>query len=784
MKKILCHHGSPGSPDDFVHLQKEIKTATLLFDNRYFDKQPTKDFSCFIQLGYSFGAKKALEEAVRNPSTMLVILISPFLFLEKTNNTFITKLFQNTFLQKIILPLLAEKKIKRMLETSSFPNPIPMTYQKDAKKYLKGEILYQSLLEKKNVTVEIIEYIKKLHERNTPILVISGAEDKTFNIAPILFHKNLTHKIIPNKGHALLWTETQELGNFIECALKDIYPLGYFPGSHPQNNVASFLEEHLRNFPQRKILTWASPQSIKESALSHHSLTVSQLQYYVSILASEFLKLEINFGDRVILFLPMSFHMYASMFALQKIGAIPTFLDSWARRDQMGMSAKISKAKAMISSDKAFMYLNDLPEIASIKIKIVSGEIISEQKYSAHLEKLLEGKTLSLIAPVEQAHTALITFTTGSSGPPKGADRSHRFLAAQHYALKRHLPYAYDDKDLPVFPIFSLNNLASGIETVIPAVDLGMPSKEDVFILYSQLKSYNITCTTLSPSLFNALSHLCLSRNLNLHFLKRVITGGAPISRDDVKKMKEVAPQAEILILYGSTEVEPMAHITAEQMLSDPENPDAEITDIGVNVGTIDEGLFYKFIKINKENICITKKSDWKDIEVASDEIGELIVAGEHVCEKYFNNNDAFFRAKIKDENNIVWHRTGDLGKLDSNQNLWVVGRVHNAIRRNEQYYFPVRAEIVLKKLPFVRQAAFLGIPDLKLNEKTYVIFSSNDTNLDFSFAKKEITRIMEKNQFVIDKIIQLENIPMDPRHHSKVEYEVLRKQIMSRQND
>jgi acyl-CoA synthetase (AMP-forming)/AMP-acid ligase II len=380
---------------------------------------------------------------------------------------------------------------------------------------------------------------------------------------------------------------------------------------------------------------------------------------------------------------------------------------------------------------------------------------------------------------VEKEHTALITFTTGSSGTPKGADRSHRFLAAQHYALNRNLPYVSTDCDLPVFPIFSLNNIAAGVETIIPAIDVGSPSPKDAALLYAQMKSTGVTCTTLSPSLFNQLANFCIEKNIKLDFLKRVVTGGAPVSFDDIKRMKSVATKAKILVLYGSTEAEPMAEIEAVEMLNQKMSTDPEMVEDGVNVGHIDSGLKFHFIEINKDEVVINDKNDWKKILVKNNQPGELIVAGEHVCEKYFNNEEAFKKAKIKDEKGIIWHRTGDLGFLDSENNLWLVGRVHNAIRRDTQWYFPVKAEIILKKFPFIDRAAFLGIPDTALGEKVVAVFTTKPAFIDIETYIKEIRRVLEKNKFIVDAIIHTDEIPMDPRHHSKVEYGILKNKIL-----
>lgn len=804
MTKIIFHHGSPGSPNDFSHLKKHLSDLEIIEVDRIEEKKAgVKDKikeltkNATIQLGYSFGCTRALKYAVKNKNTKLVILVSPYLFPTKKPGALMKGLLISDLFRNLALPAMAKKSIEKMLIESSHPKSVPESYQNDAKLYFNGERLSHSILEKDIKHEKIIKRLEELKAKNIPVIVIMGEGDQTSykgvnkenQFDPLLTFKNIQIKTLPDAGHALLWTHPKELANLVnECLEKFSQSekrLGYYDGVSENNSVGSFLREHKTKFPMRNILSWVNPNDIKNwngdlnTPLPHQSVKVAELDHLVSILSTEFKNQGIEFGDRVILFLPMSLYMYAAMFALQKMGAIPTFLDSWARRDQMGVSAKVANPKAMISADRAFMYLADVPEIAAIPIKIVAGEVTSPIPYNARLEVLLQGKTPSLIAPVEKEHTALITFTTGSSGTPKGADRSHRFLAAQHYALNRHLPYDEGDKDLPVFPIFSLNNLAAGVETIIPAIDVGSPQPTDAKVLYVQMKSAGVTCTTLSPSLFNALSSFCIENKLDLNFLKRVVTGGAPISRDDVARMKSVATKAEILVLYGSTEVEPMAHIEAEEMLGEKPDPDHEIVEAGVNVGALDSGLQYKFIHINKDAVYVNSKDDWKNLEVKPGEVGELIVAGEHVCEKYFNNEEAFFRAKIRDERKIVWHRTGDLGKLDQHNNLWIVGRVHNAINRSGKYFFPVRAEIILKKFPFVHKAAFLGISDPELVEKTYAVFTTKDETTDIEAAKKEIRRVMQKNQFIVDEILHVDDIPMDPRHHSKVEYEILKKKIL-----
>ena len=135
------------------------------------------------------------------------------------------------------------------------------------------------------------------------------------------------------------------------------------------------------------------------------------------------------------------------------------------------------KPSAMISFEAAFQLTAGVPELDAIPIRISVGPATAE--YQGSYESFMGLSGSVPITDVEQEASALVTFTTGSSGTPKGANRAHRFLAAQHYGLDECIPYEDSDIDLPVFPVFSLNNLAAGVTTVIPAIDVGSPRDTD-----------------------------------------------------------------------------------------------------------------------------------------------------------------------------------------------------------------------------------------------------------------------------------------------------------------
>lgn len=561
--------------------------------------------------------------------------------------------------------------------------------------------------------------------------------------------------------------------------------IGFQPGSTAGNNVISYIEAHLRDFPWRAALCWVAPGAIDawdgntHSRFEHQEISYLDFGLRIRRFAQGLLDLGIARGDRVIIFLPMGLDMYTAMFAVQRIGAIAVFLDSWARSSHLGASAECVDPQAMISFKPAFDLVAQVPAFSNMQLRILWGP---GEGYEHRFGKLLETPGEAAIAPVESEFTALITFTTGSSGTPKGARRTHRFLSAQHEALDKVIPYTPADRDLPAFPIFSLNNLAAGVTTVLPGLDLAKPSDKDPAILVSQILSQNVTCATLSPSMLAGVARYCHMTGTRLTGLRRVVTGGAPISKDDVKSFVEIAGDAELWIFYGSTEVEPMAHIEGHAWLAQtPRYSDPEMLEEGVNVGRIDSNLEYKFIKIRKDPVDL-QATPWSEIEVKPGEIGEFIVSGDHVCRDYYNNPEAFFNTKILGEDGRVWHRTGDLAHTDESGELWVVGRIHNAIERAGKYLFPVRPEVLLKRMPFADQAAFLGIPDERLGERTCVVLKLRD-GFETASVTREVRRIFDKNQIPVDEIHLVEGVPMDPRHHSKVEYTVLKDLIITGQS-
>ncbi len=811
---VLFIHGNPGSTNDFKNIATSItgKQVECLNYQRPAGMTDESAISSYLKqqlelrkhktriiVAYSWGCYFSVQMLQQiGIQVDKLIFIAPTLNVEKPVSRSLYLLAKTPVLNRLMLKSLSPRQTHKFIHKLFIPGKPTHLERRELTLDLENWQIWRDAI--------IFKYRQQHHAINiqdgeicNKLILIYGEIDQTtiqgIRNMPlqqlIAQHKKPHSYCLPNGGHALLWTHTLDIINVISielCRPKQLSRTperpGYFQGKTDRNNIINLIRRHVEITPDHPALAWCNNPHINGDTDELGIEQISYQEFYRGIerLALGLRQTGIQEGDRVILFLPMGLPMYTAMFAIMWLGATSVFLDSWARRNQLGASALCVAPKAMISHRAAFELVAAVPEFKRLPLRIIAGDPGSVQ-HDAHLEELMQTPVYAPLplTPVYPEYSALITFTTGSSDTPKGADRSHRFLSAQHYALNQQIPYFHDDIDIPVFPIFSLNNLASGITSFLPALDLAEPKDSDSSVLATQIRFGKVSCATLSVGMMNNLADYCQQHTLTLSGLRRVITGGAPVSKDNVRNFLNIAPNTEVHILYGSTEVEPIAHITDREMLAIADDDDPELIEEGVNVGKIAAGLEVKLIKPVKGPVVLDDQG-WTPWLVDADGVGELIVSGDHVCERYFNNNQAFVNSKIRDKAGIIWHRTGDLVRFGANKYLYVVGRVHNMIQRDQQYLFPVKAEILLKRCSFVKRAAYLGLPDTILGEKTGIAVEFKPSAAQSHDQINEILRLFKKNNMPVDSMYQVEHLPMDPRHHSKVEYGCLRELILSKQ--
>jgi acyl-coenzyme A synthetase/AMP-(fatty) acid ligase len=302
--------------------------------------------------------------------------------------------------------------------------------------------------------------------------------------------------------------------------------------------------------------------------------------------------------------------------------------------------------------------------------------------------------------------TAAILFTSGSTGPPKGAVYTHEIFQGQIAHFRSLYGIEPGEIDLCTFPLFALFAPALGMTAVVPEMDPTRPARVDPDKLFGVIDDFGPTNLFGSPALLRRVGPAGAARGLRISSLKRVITAGAPSSArvlDTFAQLLELP--AEIFTPYGATEALPVASIGSTEILDETRH--ATDRGAGVCVGRPVEGIEVRIIRISDEPI-----PTWSDdLELSDGTIGEIIVAGTVVTRQYFRRPDATALAKIADAaRGGFYHRMGDLGYRDERGRLWFCGRKsHRVVLGNETLY-TICCEGVFNAHPDVARTALVGV--------------------------------------------------------------------------
>ncbi len=492
------------------------------------------------------------------------------------------------------------------------------------------------------------------------------------------------------------------------------------------NNIVEILFENAKKFPNKLAIIH-----------KNEKITYSELSKDVKEYANYFLSKGLKNGDNVLIFVPMTIELYKILSAIFYIGATAVFVDAWADKNRLSQALTIVPCKAFIGCPKAFILKLMSKKVRDVKLNFVSG-FIGKCKKEYNIE------------PAKPDTTALITFTTGSTGLPKAAKRTHEYLLEQHYVLKKHLNPEINDVDLASLPIFVLHNLACGTTSVIPDFNPQKPADINPEKIIKDIEKNNINTSVGSPRFYEKLAEYG-----EINGLERIFTGGAPVFPKSAKLLQEKFKNCNVEIVYGSTEAEPIASISTRELLDFK----GEVKD-GLFVGKPIDDINVKIIRPSDEPV-----QNFEESWLPQGEIGEICVEGKHVLKEYYNSEKAQNFAKIR-YNGQIWHRTGDAGYIDKDDNLFLMGRVKNRFEYNgkEIYVFPIENalleidEIEIGTVMKIGNKIVLAIelkPSSKINE--------------FETAKL--------SGFEYDRIEFLK-IPRDPRHNSKIDYDKLAKLI------
>jgi acyl-CoA synthetase (AMP-forming)/AMP-acid ligase II len=376
------------------------------------------------------------------------------------------------------------------------------------------------------------------------------------------------------------------------------------------------------------------------------------------------------------------------------------------------------------------------------------------------LESLVgHGATELEVLRISSEDPAFMTFTSGTSGKPKGAVRHHGLLKAQHEALREELPEHIDDVELVTLPMFALHNLLCGITSVIAPVDLRSPGSAKGEIVAEEIRRRGVTRIGGAPAFFERLFEHVEASGEVLDQVRFAYVGGAPVTRRLCERMRSAFPRATCLLVYGSTEAEPMTSIDISEVL-DSEGEGHLVgrpcSAANIEVVGIPHGLH---------------ELDTKGIEPyrrGKGELGEVVVSGPHVNPGYFRNTAADRELKLREPGGAFWHRTGDVGRVDDQGRLWLLGRTADMLHIGEQELHPFPIEDRLGRCKGVSRAAIVNLQRGKRQGVAVAIALTASARL--RDAEVDIINILRRAGLKSVEIYYVSEIPTDNRHNSKVD--------------
>jgi len=474
-------------------------------------------------------------------------------------------------------------------------------------------------------------------------------------------------------------------------------------------------------------------------ATNKESITFRALAESVEQTATYLKEKGIGQGDRVLVFVPMSIDLYRIVLALFSRGATAVFLDEWVSMKRLELCCELANCQGFVGIFKARLVGLFSKAIRKIPIKFKVGKRSGE-------------RTPSLL--VDDDTPALITFTTGSTGTPKAAVRSHAFLKAQFDALMQKLDPNTSDVDMPVLPIVLFMNLGLGCTSVVAPFNQKKPQKNDFDAIVELIQRAKVNRITASPFFIKSLAEHCLPKKETLPQLDKIFTGGAPVFPQEAQLYTEAFPTTASKIVYGSTEAEPISSIMAQELVNAVSS-----SNNGLCVGEVFHETALHIFPITIEDVVLQEGESVPQMSLPDGEIGEIVVSGNHVLKRYYNNPKAFASNKIV-EGDTVWHRTGDSGYLE-NGKLYLLGRCQQLIATETGYISPFVVENLLQTIDGVDMGTIL----LKQG-KLVLAVALHSTTTERAFTKDQALSLLS-----FDEVQVIKEMPRDPRHHSKIDY-------------
>ena len=286
--------------------------------------------------------------------------------------------------------------------------------------------------------------------------------------------------------------------------------------------------------------------------------------------------------------------------------------------------------------------------------------------------------------------TAVILYTSGTTGKPKGAQLTHRNLAINADVSKQLFSLGPQDVILGALPLFHAFGQTCGLNAAVGSgASLALLSRFDAVGALAAIDRDRVTVFEGVPTMYAALLHHPERKRFDVRTLRLCVSGGAALAVELLRGFEQ-AFGCVILEGYGLSETSPVA------CFNDPDRGRKP-----GSIGTPIEGVEMKLVDDQRR-------------EVSPGEVGEVAIRGHNVMKGYWDRPEATAEAIDADG----WFYSGDIARIDEDGCYFIVDRKKELIIRAGYNVYPREIEEVLYEHPAVREAAVIGVPHAELGEE------------------------------------------------------------------
>ncbi|MBE1550898.1 fatty-acyl-CoA synthase [Mycobacterium sp. OAS707] len=440
-----------------------------------------------------------------------------------------------------------------------------------------------------------------------------------------------------------------------------------------------------------------------------HTTTWGELDRRVTALAGALSRRGVGFGDRVLILMLNRTEFVESFLAANKLGAIAVPVNFRMTPPEIAFLVSDCQARVVITETVLANVATAVRDLdPTLQTVIVAGGA-TDDSVIGYDDVIAEQGDPAPVVDIPNDSPALIMYTSGTTGRPKGAVLTHTNIAGQ--AMTNLFTIAADVNNdvgfigVPLFHIAGIGNTITPLQLGLPTVIYPLGAFDPAHLL-DVLESEQVTTMFLVPAQWQAVvaEQRANPRKLALRVLS---WGAAPASDTLLRGMAETFPGTQIYAAFGQTEMSPVTCMLLAQ-------------DAIRKLGSVGKVIPTVAARVVDENM--------NDVPVG--QVGEIVYRAPTLMAGYWNNPKATAEAFEGG-----WFHSGDLVRQDDEGYVWVVDRKKDMIISGGENIYCAEVENALAAHPAIVEVAVIGRPDEKWGEVPVAVLALAATHSDLGLA-------------------------------------------------